>query len=682
MATLALPGRAVPALAVTAAATTINLLRRTLSKSKRNVSKRTQTSDHSPTEVNLQWRNLTCTLDTPKSGTPKNLLTNISGTAKPGRVLAILGPSGAGKTTLLNSLAGRLPASSSVSLYGEITYNGVSVDHVAYPVAYVTQQDLFFSQLTVQETLDMAARMRLPRSMSNQQKKAFVDDLIRKLGLSSAKDTRVGDQKNRGISGGERKRLSLGCELISTPRLILCDEPTSGLDAFQAEKVMKSLRDLAEAGHTVVCSIHQPSSNIFQLCDDIALLASGKLVFSGPADEAPAHFADLGYKIPEQCNPAEWYLDLISVDFASDDTVTESHARIEKLVSGFHRANGLKPVVVSKDMNDISLAEHERTLGPFGRIRLLLRRAWLQITRDKKTFMSRFMSSFMSALLFGAIYWRIGKTQSTIQDRLGLLQVCTINTAMTALVKTLNVFPREGVLANRERARGSYNVVQYFISKLIAEMPVSAFFPLVFSLTVYPMVQLSGGLSRILRFIGIITLESFTAASYGLAIGALLSSTEAALAVGPASFVLQIVFGGLYITDENVPKWASWIPRISLIKHAYEGLCVNEFRDMTFETRRPWDVKTGEQVLQRMTWTDSTVLKTCISQGRVLAFNYLVTYAILTLKKPKFEKLQPPPLVQSPDESETEKNILLSELEQSTPTEVSSPLITSAAVET
>ncbi|CAN8074581.1 unnamed protein product [Agarophyton chilense] len=640
MASLAMPGRSLPTLLITATATTINIIRKAR---KKPTQERLKESSAAPQPVTVEWSHVTCTLSSPKRPTTTRVLDDVSGTAKPGRVMAILGPSGAGKTTLLNALAGRFPESSKTRLCGRITRNGIPVDEDTQPVAYVTQEDLFFSQLTVRETLDIAAALRLPGNMSQAQKREFVDALIRKLGLVSTVNTRVGDEKSRGISGGERKRLSLGSELISTPQLILCDEPTSGLDAFQAVNVMKSLRDLAETGHTVICSIHQPSSSIFSMVDDIVLLANGRIVYTGDAKKAPAFFEKEGFSMPAQCNPAERYLELISVDFSSFKTIAESRTRIDKLTSAFYKrcakANTTDIAIADEKLGNNQFVESTPPLGFFGRLRLLFHRAWKQVTRDKKTNVSRFMSSFMSALLFGTIYWRIGNTQSTIQDRLGLLQVCAINTAMTALVKTLYVFPKESVLINRERSRGSYNVAQYFLSKLLAEMPVSAFFPLVFSLTVYPMVRLSGGLRKILLFMGVITLESFTAASYGLAIGAIMPTTEAAVAVGPSSFVLQIVFGGLYLAEANVPVWARWIPRVSLIKHAYEGLCVNEFQGLEFQVERPHDLKTGDQVLQRMNWENSTVMKTCMSQARVLAFNYLATYAILVLKKPRYERV-------------------------------------------
>lgn len=650
MASLVLPGQAVPTLAVTMAASAITAARRAL-KNRNKPSVATSPSiTLSPTDpVTLDWNNVTCTLTSKQSS--RKLLDAVSGSAKPGRVLAIMGPSGSGKTTLLNSLAGRLPASPKIDLRGSVTINDIPLNQAVakLPIAYVTQEDLFFSQLTVEETLQTAAALRLTTNAEERRK--VVDRVIRTLSLVTATDTRVGDAKNRGISGGEKKRLSLACELISTPKLILCDEPTTGLDTFQAENVMSTLQSLARSGHTVICSIHQPSGSVFSMCDDLALLASGQMVYFGPTTDAPSFFNSAGFPVPSNVNPAEHYLKLISVDYSDDETTVNTRGRIDGIVQAFDSWRSSE--VTDEDNDNAQNAESadkiesavavRATNRPniFSQIRVLFVRALRQIVRDKKTNISRLTSSLASALLFGAIYWRIGYGQRTIQDRMGLLQVCTINSAMTALVKTLNVFPKESVLVNRERVRGSYSVFEYFVSKLIAEMPVSAFFPLVFSTVLYPMVRLSGGARRVGKFLGVVTLESFTAASYGLAIGALIPSTEAALAIGPASFVLQIVFGGLYITDKSVPNWASWIPRISLVKHAFEALCVNEFRGLEFESRRPWDVKEGQQVLQRMTWGDSTVAKACISQARVLSFNYLLTYAILQMKKPRFAKMKP-----------------------------------------
>lgn len=641
MLTLCLPQRTAPMLALTAVATVARAItgnRREKPSSPSHLQDH-DLDQHKPSSVELEWNNVRVALLDDNAVEKRVILENVSGVARPGTVCAILGPSGSGKTTLLNVLAGRVPYAKRVIVKGDVCVNQVQ-RHTQMDIAYVTQEDLFFSQMTVRETLAMAADMRGAG-------KHVVDELLRRLALVKVADTRIGDEKNRGISGGEKKRLSLACELIDAPKLILCDEPTSGLDAYQAEKVMASLKQLAKEGHTVVCSIHQPSAKVFEMVDDLVLMADGRVVYAGEKEGVDPFLDRCDVRKRDWEGGPEWYLEVVSKDYTTEESEREGEERITKLVKAF-QVDIKQRVAQRNGANKVGgRGKRGKGLGCMGRIKLLLVRAWKQMIRDKKTMMSRFMSSFMSALLFGAIYWKIGLKQSSIQNRFGLLQVCTINCAMTAMVKTLNVFPKEAVLVNRERARGCYNILQYFVSKLLAEMPISAFFPLVFCATVYPMAQLTTGLDKIVKFTSIITLESFAAASYGLVIGALIPNSEAALAVGPSSFVLQIVFGGLYVTDDGVPKWAQWIPRISLIKHAFEGLCVNEMKDLTFETSKNTDLQNGQQVLERVTWGQSTVFKTLTSQTRVLLFNYLATYAILVMRKPRYAQMQP---IQQPNE--------------------------------
>ncbi|XP_044974501.1 ABC transporter G family member 7-like [Hordeum vulgare subsp. vulgare] len=245
--------------------------------------------------VTIRWARVTCALKNKRGDMARFLLSNLSGEAKPGRLLALMGPSGSGKTTLLNVLAGQLTASPSLHLSGFLYVNGQPMSQGGYKIAYVRQEDIFFSQLTVRETLSLAAELQLPDTMSPERKEKYVDDLLFRLGLVNSADSIVGDAKVRGISGGEKKRLSLACELIASPSVIFADEPTTGLDAFQAEKVMETLRQLAEDGHTVICSIHQPRGSVYSKFDDIVLLSEGEVVYMGPAKEEPLkYFASLG----------------------------------------------------------------------------------------------------------------------------------------------------------------------------------------------------------------------------------------------------------------------------------------------------------------------------------------------------------------------------------------------------
>eukprot|EP00197_Chlamydomonas_leiostraca_P006364 CAMPEP_0202866206 /NCGR_PEP_ID=MMETSP1391-20130828/7260_1 /ASSEMBLY_ACC=CAM_ASM_000867 /TAXON_ID=1034604 /ORGANISM="Chlamydomonas leiostraca, Strain SAG 11-49" /LENGTH=699 /DNA_ID=CAMNT_0049546135 /DNA_START=95 /DNA_END=2194 /DNA_ORIENTATION=- len=605
----------------------------------------------------LKWDNINCNL-VQSDGNTRRLLVNCKGQARPGRLLALMGPSGSGKTTLLNALAGQVPCSTSITLSGSLTINGQPSTESNHRQGYVQQEDVFYSQLTVMETMTMAAELRLPASMSKADKKAYVDRLIAVLGLTKAAHTIVGDAKVRGLSGGERKRLSLGCELIGSPPLIFLDEPTSGLDAAAAEKVMSTLKALARAGHTVVASIHQPRSSIWAMFDDLVLLHEGQVVYSGAAGEALEHFAALGHTCPPHHNPAEFVADLISADWSNsgngEEDSAKGRARVEALVKAW-ATNGQQRLPSSPGQGPVRPdAETEAVHAGAGdalrprtsfwrQFVLLAGRSWKQVTRDKAATIARIGSNVSSALIFGAIFHRMGRAQSSIQDRMGLMQVAAINTAMSSLIKTLNVFPRERTIVNRERAKHAYTTTPYLAAKLLAELPIGAVFPLLFGCVVYPLTGLNPDPRRFLRFLGIITLESFTSSALGLAVGSVAPTTEAAIALGPAVMLVWIVFGGYYVNAANVPRVLKWLPKASLIKQGFEALCVNEFKGAKFDLEANGrGMADGEAVLDWLSFGHTSIRKTLVQQARIMLVYYVATYAILDTNRPKFQPLEAP----------------------------------------
>ncbi|RZC51792.1 hypothetical protein C5167_020212 [Papaver somniferum] len=228
--------------------------------------------------------NIFCREDTKesKSSKEKILLKDISGEAREGEILAILGPSGSGKTTLIDALANRI---SNGSLKGCVTMNGESLESGVLKVisAYVMQDDLLFPMLTVEETLMFSAEFRLPRSISKSKKMARVQAVIDELGLRNAANTLIGDEGHRGISGGERRRVSIGVDIIHDPIVLFLDEPTSGLDSSCAFMVVKVLQRIARNGRIVII-VHYSSSLGVSLKQ--AIISSGKLVDSDVIDIA------------------------------------------------------------------------------------------------------------------------------------------------------------------------------------------------------------------------------------------------------------------------------------------------------------------------------------------------------------------------------------------------------------
>uniref|UniRef100_A0A0V0IN90 Putative ABC transporter G family member 7-like n=1 Tax=Solanum chacoense TaxID=4108 RepID=A0A0V0IN90_SOLCH len=425
---------------------------------------------------------------------------------------------------------------------------------------------------------------------------------------------------------------------------------------------METLRQLAQDGHTVICSIHQPRGSVYAKFDDIVLLSGGSLIYAGPArDEVLAYFSKFGYICPDNVNPAEFLADLISIDYSSRESVYSSQKRINGLVESF--SEKIPEVLYATSLVRDSSKTHvnfqkksiSRKGGWWRQFRLLLKRAWMQASRDGPTNKVRARMSIASALIFGSIFWRMGRSQTSIQDRMGLLQVAAINTAMAALTKTVGVFPKERAIVDRERAKGSYALGPYLLSKLIAEIPVGAAFPLLFGGILYPMARLHPTISRFGKFCGIVTVESFAASAMGLTVGAMVPTTEAALALGPSLMTVFIVFGGSYVNSDNTPIIFRWIPRVSLIRWAFQGLSINEFSGLQFEHQKTFDVQSGEQVLERLSFGGSRIGDTITAQSRILMFWYYTTYLLLEKNKPKYQRLEPPPRLKDIEEEPEEE---------------------------
>ncbi|GLI63140.1 hypothetical protein VaNZ11_006048 [Volvox africanus] len=267
----------------------------------------------------------------PQAPKERQILFNVTGEVNPGEVLALMGPSGGGKTSLLTLLGGR----STARLEGSVTFNGAKMSKtLKRKLGYVMQDDLLFAELTVYETLYFAALLRLPRSWSRADKLARVDLVIAGLGLERCRDTIIGSHMMRGVSGGERKRVSIGHELLINPSMLLLDEPTSGLDSTTALRLLHTLRSLASGGRTIVTSIHQPSSRLYHQMDKLMLLAQGRVMYYGDAQCVALWFKMLGQPCPFGTNIADHILDL-----ANGDVVTQSGASAASGLSSMATGN-------------------------------------------------------------------------------------------------------------------------------------------------------------------------------------------------------------------------------------------------------------------------------------------------------------------------------------------------------
>merc|ERR1719419_773478 len=282
-------------------------------------------------QVKLEWRNI-CYGIKKKRKQLKVILDRVSGTASPGRLLGILGPSGAGKTTLINALAGRIEKQKGSVYSGRMLINSKILDsdfNITDVSAYVTQEDTLFAFSSVRETFTFACKLRnIPLHR--------VDEVIRDLSLLNAADTKIGNTLTRGISGGEKKRVNIGLEIIRNPAVIFLDEPTTGLDSFQALSVVATLKQLSRSGRTVICSIHQPRSAIYALLDDICVLTiGGRVVYFGQAGDHASEYFAATYPVPKNFNPAAHFMDIVSVNYRSKETQVQTEDQVNRLVEMF-----------------------------------------------------------------------------------------------------------------------------------------------------------------------------------------------------------------------------------------------------------------------------------------------------------------------------------------------------------
>jgi len=519
----------------------------------------------------------------------KVILQNVSGAAIPGEVLALLGPSGSGKTSLLNVLAGRAPAGGTMS--GEILVDGKprSEKFMRERTAYVMQEELLFPFLTVTETLMLHCKLRRG-SLSDAEIETVVREIIGELGLTKVAKSFVGKPGGlpRGISGGERKRVNIGVEMVSDPEALFLDEPTSGLDSFQALRCVTALRQLASQGRTIVCTIHQPRSSIFAMFARLLLISEGRLLYIGDATDALEYFASLSFDCPNLTTPSDFYMDITSVDTRNEKREKSSRERIEFFADeALARALGMKSVnralqcIRESDAAEQLGAYYTRHAGWFMQFALLVKRSIKLQSRDFVGVGVTVAIELIYALIVSALFRNVGMDQKGVQDRIGCLFFVVLNVAYTAALPAINIFAGEKSIVIRERASGAYVWSSYYLSKYVGELP--KLLPrLLFCSLVYWIVGLRNSVASFWIFVVIIVAEAMSL----MALGLLMASSMpvgAALALGPACITIFTLFGGIYLNIESIPDGAKWIRFIDPIYYAYSALVANEFGgDVTF----------------------------------------------------------------------------------------------------
>ncbi|XP_058199261.1 ABC transporter G family member 15-like [Rhododendron vialii] len=570
----------------------------------------------------LVWEDLTVVL--PKNGTTRRLLSGLTGYAEPGRIMAIMGPSGSGKSTLLDCLAGRL--SRNVVMTGNILLNGKKRRLGYGVVAYVTQDDILLGTLTVRETITYSAYLRLPSTMSKDEVHDIVEGTIMEMGLQECSDRLIGNWHLRGVSGGEKKRVSIALEILTRPNLLFLDEPTSGLDSASAFFVIQTLRNVARDGRTVVSSIHQPSSEVFALFDDLFLLSGGESIYFGEAKRAVQFFAEAGFPCPSRRSPSDHFLRCINSDFdvvtatlkgsqrhrevpkPSDPLTNLATVEIKGMLIEKHRRSGYaaKARARVRELSTIQTHEVETKTGSqagwWMQLSTLIRRSSLNMSRDVGYYWLRLIIYILVSFGVGTIYFDVGTSYTAILARgacgafiSGFMTFMSIG-GFPSFIEEIKVF-------YRERLNGYYGVAVFILSNFISSFPFMVAIAVSTGSITYFLVKFRPGFSYYLYFCTNLFLCISVIESCMMVVASLVPNFLMGIITGAGIIGIMMMTAGFFRLLDDLPKpfWRYPISYISYGAWALQGAYKNDLLGLEFDPMVPGDPKLkGSYIIEHM----------------------------------------------------------------------------------
>ncbi|XP_019171626.1 PREDICTED: ABC transporter G family member 11-like isoform X3 [Ipomoea nil] len=587
--------------------------------------------------VFLTWEDLWVTVSA-KEGT-KAILKGLTGYARPGELLALMGPSGSGKSTLLDALAGRLELTTRQS--GDILINGRKQTLAYGTSAYVTQDDNLISSLTVREAVYFSAQLQLPNSVARWEKKEIAEMTIKEMGLQGAMDTRIGGGwGSKGISGGQKRRVSICLEILTRPKLLFLDEPSSGLDSAASFYVMSKIMDLASEGRTVVASIHQPSAEVFSLFTNLCLLSSGSLVYFGPASAAIQFFETCGFPCPPLQNPSDHFLKTINKDFDGyDEESLRGRARsmpteeiINILVRSYRSSDRYQEVqtqvaeICRQEGEMLKKSSHASFMTQSV---VLTKRSFLNMYRDLGYYWLRLAIYIIMGVGLGLMYKDIGRSYTSIQARCSVIMfVASFLTFMAiggfpSFVEDMKVF-------QREKLNGHYGCGAFVIGNSFSSVPYLLLISLIPGLLAYYPIGLQRGFQHFVYFALVLFTSMLLVESLMMIVASLVPSYLMGIISGAGLQAVMILGGGYFRLPGDMPGpfWKYPVYYVSYNRYVYHGLFKNEFVGLWFEGMREGEVITGDEVLRDLLqvemryskWVDLLVLLGMVVLYRVLFF--------------------------------------------------------------
>jgi len=514
----------------------------------------------------------------------KTVLSAVDSNFDAGHLTAIMGPSGSGKTSLLNALSG-----TGRVVKGSLCFNGTEQPRrsASFLCTVVPQDDLLFPSLTPRETFRYVARLRLGDDVSRMDKYAAVEALIVRLGLAACADTPVGNEDIRGISGGEKKRTSIGCEVLVNPAVLLVDEPTSGLDSEMAHSVVEVLEMLArEEGRTVITVIHQPSWRTFCLFDSLVLLHNSRTVYNGPARRLEEYMTKLDVIPPDRANPLDFYFTALQgprgLDFRDHWLAAAPNGHLEagrKAGRRLSSAQDISMVVQSATTSE------QRLTTALSQFLVLLRRSSQDYVTDSSKLQANVKVKAIIGTAVGIIWLNQGRGSLTNRSTFiveGAMFAAVYTLVIETLQSVVQTYPLQRPILNREFRNRYYSIGPYFAADFLSRALFEVLIAFVMCTPVYFLIGLGNTARQYLVFMAVVSLLTMYSICIGLIIGTRAKDlTTANLLIVPFILPFQ-VFSGFFLPLSEIPSFIKFMYYVSPFQYALSLMKQNQWAGVTF----------------------------------------------------------------------------------------------------
>jgi len=499
-----------------------------------------------------------------KANPTKRILDEVSGGFGPKELIAVMGPSGSGKTTMLNALTGvATPTSGTITINGQLFSPATSKRFTAL----VPQDDYLMPTLTPMEAMMDAATFKA--NLPPGDALARTEELLTQFGLQECRNVAIGHPEGlKGLSGGQKKRLSVALELMGNPSLLFLDEPTSGLDSVAALSLVRLLKSIAQSGATVIATIHQPSAAAFFHFDRLLLLAKGQACYLGQIPELVPFFSRAGFPCPEYHNPADFAMEVLATTPDTPSTLHELH---------------LKEFTAPAALELVKVESSAAYPASFVRqVRTLLKRNLRALVREPALARARVGSHIIVGLIMGVLYFDVDTSLNGTNERLALLLFSQIFLMLSAVLPTIIVVLPELSVVKKEHRNNWYSVKAYYLAKMIADTPLLLVPAALYLLVMGFMSGLAAsdtGCRFGMLYLGLM-LATMAAHAWGMVLSCAAPTLSIAIFLVPTSVMPHVLFAGFFKNIESIPWVFRWFSYIDFMRYAWEAMGIAAFREL------------------------------------------------------------------------------------------------------